>query len=157
MNGSLAQHTGCKLHRRCRSVEQSALESYTRQIDNIRLYVVSFFFFSLLTTAAVCCRLFFCYCVFFSSLLTFRCNWPHNYYIQTCNDDIYFQFDFPLCILVFIFLGVLFRCYLLFRMRVHIFVQCVTLIEQKRVNSTNDYEYSDRTLKNLYFMCVHFT
>lgn len=44
-------HTGCKLHRRCRSVEQSALESYTRQIDNIRFVYIVFF----VCAAAVCC------------------------------------------------------------------------------------------------------
>lgn len=90
-----------------------------------------------LSLCLLCCvRTYFC---------LFCCckNWPHNYCIQTCNDDIYFQFDFPLCILVFI------SCVLLLlrfiycfecikrcgrKMRVHIFVLCVTLIERTAHN-----------------------
>lgn len=61
-------HTGCKLHRRCRSVEQSALESYTRQIDNIRFVYIAFF----VCAAAVCCcrRRFFPIAFFFSCVFS---------------------------------------------------------------------------------------
>lgn len=107
-------HTSSKLHRRCRSVEQSTLDLYTRQIDNIRLY--SSVSVALLPLGYCLCRwrffyssysftrFLFYFVFFFFPLSPFvrSCNWPHNYCIRTCNDDIYFQFDFPLCILVFI-------------------------------------------------------
>lgn len=157
---------------------------YTRQIDNIKFSLsISLCTHSLLPFALLLCV----FCVyrffFFSSpfcaydfFFLFSRNWPHNYCIQTCNDDIYFQFDFPLCILVFIslFYSLLpllllvcchccrCRCFVLFivsncikrgrKMRVHLFVQCVTLIEQ----TAHDYDYDEKfyNITSL-FVCVY--
>lgn len=155
----LYRRSSCR--RRCWSVEQSALRQCTRQIDiqysfvvfSMLLFLFLFYFvcftyvqlLPLHSTIDVVC--FYCVCCMRMRMCVYvplQLATQLLYIIQTCNDDIYFQFDFPLCILVLFFsFALYFSTYIFYfvviycfecikrgrKMRVHIFVLCVTLIE----------------------------